>query len=130
MSTGGGTANIAFLGDDNGGEQNAQAAFMTSKFWIETVQYEVNVGLITKPGPFKLTPTMPKDSTAPTPEFLITPPASVARGMPSLPKKIIIPGTQIQYSQQVNLVFGGLTWPHVSVATLVPAEPQLFTMPG
>jgi hypothetical protein len=28
---------------------------------------------------------------------------------------------QIQYSQTVNLNFNGLTWPHVSVATLVPA---------
>jgi hypothetical protein len=30
---------------------------------------------------------------------------------------------QIQYSQQVLLNFNGLTWPHVSVATLVPASP-------
>ena len=29
-----------------------------------------------------------------------------------------IPSTQIQYSQQVFLNFNGLTWPHVSVATL------------
>ena len=29
--------------------------------------------------------------------------------------------TQIQYSQTVFLNFAGLTWPHVSVATLVPA---------
>jgi hypothetical protein len=30
---------------------------------------------------------------------------------------------QIQYSQQVLLNFNGLSWPHVSVATLVPASP-------
>jgi hypothetical protein len=30
---------------------------------------------------------------------------------------------QIQYSQQVLLNFNTLTWPHVSVATLVPSEP-------
>ena len=32
-------------------------------------------------------------------------------------------GPQIQYSQQVLLNFNGLSWPHVSVATLVPASP-------
>jgi hypothetical protein len=31
--------------------------------------------------------------------------------------------TQIQYTQTVLLNFNGLTWPHVSVATLVPNEP-------
>ena len=31
--------------------------------------------------------------------------------------------TQIQYSQSVFLNFGPLTWPHVSVATLIPAAP-------
>ncbi|KAK5715954.1 hypothetical protein LTR15_009779 [Elasticomyces elasticus] len=133
---GGGTANIAFLlGQKNLATKdipdppenpNANAAFMTSKFWIETVQYQVNVGLMTSRTPVLLTPTMPKGSTAPTPMFLVTPP----RKLPSLPKTITIPGTQIQYSQQVNLVFATLNWPHVSVATLVPTEPQLFTMPG
>ncbi|WP_165359408.1 hypothetical protein [Lichenibacterium minor] len=31
--------------------------------------------------------------------------------------------TQIQYTQKVILNFAGLSWPHVSVATLVPAGP-------
>ena len=31
--------------------------------------------------------------------------------------------TQIQYTQTVLLNFNNLTWPHVSVATLVPNEP-------
>jgi hypothetical protein len=31
--------------------------------------------------------------------------------------------TQIQYTQTVLLNFNRLTWPHVSVATLVPNEP-------
>jgi hypothetical protein len=30
---------------------------------------------------------------------------------------------QIQYTQNVSLNFATLTWPHVSVATLVPAKP-------
>jgi hypothetical protein len=34
------------------------------------------------------------------------------------------PGLQLQYSQRVLLNFNGLSWPHVSVATLlkVPEE--------
>ncbi|KAK4948920.1 hypothetical protein LTR10_012293 [Elasticomyces elasticus] len=137
MLNGGGITNIAFLqGQQELATQavptpamdnpNACATSMTSKFWIETVQYKVNVGVMTSRDPVLLYPTMPKGSTAPTPMFLVTPP----RKLPSLPKTITIAGTQIQYSQQVNLVFGGLSRPHVSVATLVPTEPQPFTMPG
>jgi len=36
---------------------------------------------------------------------------------------INVPYTQIQYTQTVLLNFNGLTWPHVSVATLVPNKP-------
>ena len=39
------------------------------------------------------------------------------------PRQIQVNATQIQYSQQVLLNFAGLSWPHVSVATLVPANP-------
>ena len=39
------------------------------------------------------------------------------------PRYITVQATQIQYSQQVFLNFNNLTWPHVSVATLVPASP-------
>jgi hypothetical protein len=35
---------------------------------------------------------------------------------------------QIQYTQTVLLNFNGLSWPHVSVATLVPAEPVPVTI--
>jgi hypothetical protein len=37
---------------------------------------------------------------------------------------------QIQYSQQVLLNFNGLSWPHVSVATLVPASPVPVPVPA
>jgi hypothetical protein len=97
---------------------------MTARFWIETVAYEVNVPRLTTPGTLLLKPTMPIDSQAPTPVFAITSP----RKLPSEPKKILVPGIQIQYSQMVNLNFAGLTWPHVSVATLVPTGPQPFSM--
>lgn len=135
---GGGTANISFLAGTqspittaspgNNDNPNAHAEFMTSRFWIETVAYQVNVPRLTSRDRVLLKPTMPKDSPAPTPVFAITPPPK----LPSEPKTITIPGIQIQYSQTVNLNFGPpkfiLTWPHVSVATLVPSDPQPFAM--
>lgn len=69
-TSGGGTANIAFL-EGAGGAQNASAAQMDATFWIE----EVDLGN----GKTKL---------------------------------------QLQYTQTVLLNFNGLSWPHVSVATL------------
>lgn len=65
---GGGTVNTAFLVGGAAGP-NANAALVTSTFWLETVQ-----------------------------------------GSPNFQR--------LQYSQTVLLNFNGLTWPHVSVATL------------
>lgn len=132
---GGGTANISFLAgtqatittlppDAATGTPNAHAAVMTSRFWIETVAYEINVPPFMIPGTKTLKPVMPKDSQAPTPQFLISSPPK----LPSPAQKIMVSGVQIQYSQMVNLNFAGLTWPHVSVATLVPKNPQPFAM--
>ncbi|GAB7327494.1 hypothetical protein MBLNU13_g11368t1 [Cladosporium sp. NU13] len=128
---GGGTANISFLaGSQDPGttsvptSPNAHAPFMKARFWVETVAYDVVVPRFTTRDPVLLKPTMPKDSTAPTPVFAVTPPSK----LPSQPKTIKIPGVQIQYSQTVFLNFAGLTWPHVSVATLCPKNPQPFTM--
>ena len=39
-----------------------------------------------------------------------------------MPRKLTVTFTQIQYTQTVLLNFTGLTWPHVSVNTLVPAD--------
>lgn len=133
---GGGTANIAFLA----GKQVpisaaitspiADAAFMKSTFWIETVLYQVVVPKMVQQSIVLLRPTMPSGSTAPTPVFAITTPPN---GVPQT-KTITIPGIQIQYAQTVNLNFGPpripntLGWPHVSVATLVPTGPQPFQM--
>ena len=144
---GGGTANISFLA----GKQkkvdgiitaqapgpkdrpNAHAESMTNNWWIETVMYDVTVPPMRGGATVLLKPTMPKnkdgnESTAPTPEFAITAPPGGVKEM----KTIKVPGIQIQYSQTVNLNFGPknnvLTWPHVSVATLVPTGPQPFQM--
>lgn len=132
---GGGTTNVAFLagkqdpvttafpGSD--GSMNAHAVSMRAKYWIERVIYKVPVGPLKANEEMKIPvfAQMPKDSTAPTPKFLIKAPPG---GIPNQ-TTIDVPGIQIQTSQLVLLNFGGLTWPHVSVSTLVPAESQLFT---
>lgn len=147
---GGGTANIAFLegtgggtpGNSSGPAANADAVQMTATFWIETVEHVITIP-IWHPGqpPLHLSPTSTHihtpissstdSATAPTtnlthlgipklvPQFLIEPPHAI-----TAPKTIKVHTTQIQYSQVVNLNFAGLTWPHVSVATLIPAAPQ------
>ena len=133
--SGGGTSNISFLlGKDataataTASAQNnnpvAHAATMTSRFWIETVAYTVVVPPVTRKTTMLLRPDMSKSPTAPTPQFAIT---TLPGGVP-VQKEIIVPGIQIQSSQTVNLNFATLTWPHVSVATLVPTGPQPFDM--
>ena len=49
--------------------------------------------------------------------FSVTPPFEL-----NAPREITVHFTQIQYTQTVMLNFKGLTWPHVSVNTLVPAD--------
>jgi len=51
------------------------------------------------------------------PTFSVKPPFDLERE-----RKIVVTFTQIQYSQTVFLNFAGLTWPHVSVNTLVSAD--------
>jgi hypothetical protein len=119
LKGGGGTANISFLSAGKGGP-NADAVSMSSRFWIEKVEYELKLPKMAKGDERELSPTMPKSPhEAPTPRFAVTAGNAVDEGTV---KKVI--GTQIQYSQTVNLNFGGLTWPHVSVATLVPTDLQ------
>ena len=125
-SFGGGPANIAFLQGlavppPTGQGPNAQTIQMDAVFWIETVLYKVEVPeLEAGIPPVVLSPIA---TTPPTlqPKFV----ASV----PFLPGKkfagdtIEVTATQIQYAQKVILNFAGLSWPHVSVATLVPSDP-------
>lgn len=116
---GGGTGNIAFLlGNPAASAPNAQTLKMEAEFWIETVEFSIQVPVF-EPGQPPL--TIPAEAGAagqPVPEFLINPPVPV-----KAPRTIKVAATQIQYAQQVFLNFNGLTWPHVSVATLVPASP-------
>ncbi len=116
---GGGTDNIAFLlGDKKASAPNAQTLKMEATFWIETAEFSIEVPVFT-PGQPPLTIAAETGAEGqPAPEFLVNPPVAI-----TAPRTITVSATQIQYAQQVFLNFNGLTWPHVSVATLVPASP-------
>lgn len=118
---GGGVANIAFLQGSApvgaSGGPNALAVQMSATFWIETMEHEVEVPRW-QPGqePLRLQPRGLRLG-AHGPTFVVHPEREVNE-----PHTTTVTYTQIQYSQTVLLNFAGLTWPHVSVATLVPAE--------
>ena len=112
---GGGTANIAFLeGNAAGTSANANAVRMNATFWIETVEHLIHIPVF-KPGEGPL--RIPGRPGMNGPVFTGKPP----REIPA-PITIKVFSTQIQYSQVVFLNFAGLTWPHVSVATLSQAS--------
>jgi hypothetical protein len=122
---GGGTDNIAFLlgfpgatSNPNSSGQNAQTVIMNATFWIETVEHTIVIPPLPRPPaePIELRPEG-QASGAPITTFTVLPPVPIPRPLP-----ITIRTTQIQYSQTVLLNFNGLSWPHVSVATLVPAS--------
>jgi hypothetical protein len=133
---GGGTANIDFLsGDDKSDGPNADVPLMTATFWIETVEHQVTLPPFPpgKKDPVRLQPQTAKTGV-PAPTFVVHPPAQHI----TAPRTVTVKSTQIQYSQTVILNFAGLcvqphlilrvayadshprSWPHVSVATLVP----------
>ncbi|KAK0383028.1 hypothetical protein NLU13_8944 [Sarocladium strictum] len=120
-----GTSNIAFLTGTKptataAATPNANALHMEAIFWIETVEYEIEVPSW-KPGqkPLHIKPKQPSKFT-PVPCFEVKPPHKITK-----PQNIKVETKQIQYTQLVNLDFGPLTWPHRSVATLVPKAPVL-----
>jgi hypothetical protein len=116
---GGGTDNIAFLlGDPAANNPNANAVRMGATFWIETVEFSIEVPIFQPGQPPLIIPADAGAAGQPVPEFLVNPPIPI-----TAPRTIKVAATQIQYSQRVLLNFNGLSWPHVSVATLVPASP-------
>jgi hypothetical protein len=116
---GGGTDNIAFLlGNTTASAPNAQTLKMQATFWIETVAFTIQVPVFEPGQPPLIIPAQTGAAGQPAPEFLVDPPVAI-----KAPRSITVQATQIQYSQQVFLNFNTLTWPHVSVATLVPSDP-------
>src|SRR3984893_18139896 len=102
---GGGTDNIDFLVGD-AAAPNADAHRMSAMFWIE-------IAPLTAGGSQPVSPVVPAGAPAPT--FTVTSASAIIDK-----QSITVTYTQIQYSQNVSLNFATLTWPHVSVATLVP----------
>jgi hypothetical protein len=116
---GGGTDNIAFLlGNPASSNPNANAVQMTATFWIETVEHKISVPIFRLGQPPVQIAAPTNRPGQPSPIFHIEPPRDIPE-----PITITVTSTQIQYSQLVFLNFAGLTWPHVSVATLVPSAP-------
>ena len=111
---GGGAANIAFLlGDSNRVNPNADAAEMSATFWIETVVERITV----PPTDAGQTVTVQGDPSAglPAAVFSVTSATDIVD-----PVEVNVSYTQIQYTQSVLLNFATLSWPHVSVASLIP----------
>jgi len=125
----GGSDNIAFLLGDNHtplpNQPNAQTLQMTATFWIETVEHTIIVPIFNPGDPPLIIPGEPKVPGQPVPVFSVKPPIPIP-----VPRPITFTSTQIQYSQEVLLNFNGLTWPHVSVATLVPNDAIPVTPSG
>jgi len=116
---GGGTANIAFLlGTPSASAPNADAVSMNAVFWIETVQCQIELPIWYPGQPPLIIPAPTGEAGQPIPKFKVTPSRPIID-----PEKINVTYTQIQYSQLVLLNFNTLSWPHVSVATLVPQDP-------
>lgn len=120
---GGGVSNIAFLMDGKKTESstngNAKATQMECTYWVSTLNHEVTI----PKGDYTTTQglrVLPVGDVAgkPGPQFWI----QIGREL-KVGGTIKVQSTQIQYSQNVTLDFGTLSWPHISVATLAPALP-------
>jgi hypothetical protein len=96
---------------------NAQATKMTAVFWIETVQEQIDIAVHKKGHKFTVKGALITPGQQ-VPTFTGTIPIDM-----TAPRKLTVTYTQIQYTQTVILSFNGLFWPHVSVNTLVPADP-------
>ncbi|KAK2773775.1 hypothetical protein CKAH01_13454 [Colletotrichum kahawae] len=114
-TAGGGTRNIGFLingkGTVNGPPSNADAVSMTATYWVSTVQAEVEL----RPGQSGTVSPAAHGQRDGVPTFVVGEAITSAR-------TVTVEYTQIQYSQTVMLNFAGLSWPHVTVATLAPTD--------
>jgi hypothetical protein len=118
---GGGTDNIAFLlGDKTATAPNANAIQLAAIFRIETVSEQITVPAC---GPGQTVIVQGNASAgSPVASFAVSPVTEITADT-----QIEVTYTQIQYTQTVFLDFNGLTWPHVSVSTLVPNDPIPIT---
>lgn len=115
-SDGSGIISIPFL-EGTTAVQNAAVTSFKNIFWIETVQYEIEIPTCKAGAQIPVTPTG-SSLVSPAPTFLVEPPTDIIQ-----PTTITVTSTQIQYFQEVKLFFAGVQWPHISVGTLVPEAP-------
>ncbi|HEY4031199.1 MAG TPA: heme-binding protein [Caulobacteraceae bacterium] len=122
-AAGGGADNIAFLTTNadvpvvQAASHSRTLAGVKATFWIETVEHLIHLPVFQVGQPPL---TLQAEGGGPT--FKVQPPKAIPAAT-----TITVRSTQIQYSQVVLLNFNGLTWPHVSVATLTPADPVSVT---
>jgi len=100
---------------------NANATNVDCTYWVLTLTHKVVIPAddYTNKDAF----CKPKDDIAgvPGPQF------QIKVGKKTTQENMIdVKSTQIQYSQNVRLDFGRLSWPHILVATLAPALPILI----
>jgi hypothetical protein len=100
---------------------NANAIQMTAIFWIETVLEQITVPACS-PGQSVIVQGNASAGN-PVASFAVSPATEITADT-----QIDVTYTQIQYTQTVFLNFNDLTWPHVSVATLVPNDPIPITL--
>jgi hypothetical protein len=111
---GGGIANIGFLegppASRNNGGGNAQPVSVTVTYWIETVRAKLTL----KPGVSSQQAFQMINKAGVLGPLFVAPPTTNEKQ----PISKTVRWTQLQYSQNVTLNFTGLSWPHISVATL------------
>lgn len=115
-----GLANISFLDEprtDVIGGPNADATRMKSTFWISKVRYTLAIPPLRNGECREILPldVLPGASG---PVFKVTADREIVEG-----GEVEVFARHIQYSQNVNLVFRGLDWPHISCASLLPLDP-------
>jgi hypothetical protein len=109
--------NAAALTNPQAPGENAQTLQMNATFWIEIVEDQIVLPHVLANKQVTLTAKRPASATPPVPpNFVGKPPKDFPAG-----HVIKVRSMQIQYSQTVMLNFNTLTWPHVSISTLVPA---------
>jgi hypothetical protein len=100
---------------------NANAVKMESTFWISKIQHKITIPPWKKGLTYPI--CKPEENTDPKVQrpraFRVKPNRTVKE-----PTEVAVFSTQIQYSQLVLLDFGIVSWPHISVATLIPDDKE------
>jgi hypothetical protein len=110
---------------------NANPVKVTCTYWISTVEETITIPAIEKPPTQLKNPNLPKSDDNLRWPVVSPKPTEGVKNKPSYEIRLnkneaefdaLVKYTQIQYFQNVTLDFGTLSWPHISVATLVPLD--------